>query len=498
MSNKPARLLAGLLLASTCATLTVATRAQSAPFAWGYNSLGQLGNNSSANSSTPQPVDLTGALAGKTVTAMAMGFYHSVALCSDGTVATWGGNNFGQLGNNGVTGNSAPPSLVPVAVNTDSGVSALFGKTVVAVAAAYSTTLALCSDGTLATWGSLNFDGNLPQVESAVPVAVDMTGALAGKTVTQIAAGSEHFLVLCSDGSMAAWGQNSLGQLGNNSVAVSNVPVSVAAAGTALAGKTVVAIAAGGGFPGPNGQRGHNLALCADGTLVGWGSGGNGELGNNSQNNVNPLAIPVYVGPGSALQGKTVVKIAAGGGHSLALCSDNTLATWGTYNLFGTGINAGGVIPVAVDTAGSALAGKTVTAIAGGYCYSFALCSDGTLASWGRNNEGQLGDGSLISQTLPVAVVSNQSFTDVFGGAFTLHALALASPCAPASMSIAQYAGITVTGTIGCVYEIQYTTSLTPPVAWTTLTTVTLTSISYLHIDTTVPSGGRFYRVVSH
>jgi alpha-tubulin suppressor-like RCC1 family protein len=70
------------------------------------------------------------ALDGKTVVATAAGYYHSLALCSDGTVAAWGHNGCGQLGDN-TTANRR----IPVLVNTASGVWALAGKTVVAIAA---------------------------------------------------------------------------------------------------------------------------------------------------------------------------------------------------------------------------------------------------------------------------------------------------------------------------------------------------------------------------
>jgi alpha-tubulin suppressor-like RCC1 family protein len=73
-------------------------------------------------------VDMTGVLAGKTVVAVSAGQYHSVALCSDGTLAAWGINYFGQLGSDST--NSSP---TPVSVKTDTG--ALAGKTVVSVSA---------------------------------------------------------------------------------------------------------------------------------------------------------------------------------------------------------------------------------------------------------------------------------------------------------------------------------------------------------------------------
>jgi hypothetical protein len=79
---------------------------------WGLNANGQLGNNSTTQSPVPVLVTTTGALAGKTVVSISSGVSHTVATCSDGTVAAWGANASGQLGNNSTT-----QSLVPVAVS---------------------------------------------------------------------------------------------------------------------------------------------------------------------------------------------------------------------------------------------------------------------------------------------------------------------------------------------------------------------------------------------
>ncbi len=196
-----------------------------------------------------------GVLAGKTVIAIATGAYHNLVLCADGTLAAWGNNYYGQLGNN-----STDSSAVPVLVN-QTGV--LAGKAVIAIAAGGNYSLALCADGTMAAWGYNNDGqlGNNTTTDSSVPVRVTQTGVLAGKTVMAIDAGEMRSLCLCSDGTMAAWGENGSGQLGNNGTTNSSVPVLVIKTGV-LAGKSVTLVS--------NGSS-HGFALCSDGFLASWG-----------------------------------------------------------------------------------------------------------------------------------------------------------------------------------------------------------------------------------
>ena len=201
----------------------------------------------------------------------------------------------------------------------------------------------------------------------------------------------------------------------------SPVPVAVDTTGV-LAGKTVVSIASGGH---------HCLALCSDGTVVAWGDDIFGQLGNNSTTN---SAVPVAVDTSGVLAGKTVVAIAAGSQHSMALCSDGTIAVWGhnPYGQFGNGTTVDSLVPVAVDRTG-VLAGKTVIALAGGADHTVALCSDGSAATWGLNTDGQLGSGYTVTQsTVPVAVGSTLGiaphFTAIFDGQSANHVLALSVP----------------------------------------------------------------------
>lgn len=403
--------------------------------AWGDNQYGQLGNNSTTQSLVPTATLSSGVLSGKTVVAVSTGDSHSLALCSDGTVAAWGYNGSGQLGNN-----SSTNSLVPVAVNT-SGV--LSGKTVVAVAAGQDHSLALCSDGTVAAWGYNNWGqlGNNTTTSTSVPVAVNISAPLIGKKVVAIDAGVYHSLALCSDGTVAAWGDGASGRLGNDDSGQRNVPVAVNTSGV-LSGKTVVSIAVG---------REHSLALCSDGTLVAWGKNSNGQLGNNSTTD---SRVPAAVNTSGVLSGKTVVAIAAGSVHSVALCSDGTLAAWGDgwYGQLGNNSTAQSLVPVAVNT-GGVLSGKTVVTFTVGSHHTVVRCSDGTVAAWGYNPWGQLGNNSTAQSLVPVSVnsgalASGERFTRLSAGGYFSAALAavptLTTPTVTASAA-SGLAGTTAT-----------------------------------------------------
>ena len=292
----------------------------------GYNLYGQLGDGGNLNQ--PIPVPVSGFGASRRVTAVAAGAYHSLAVGEDGSVFAWGADEFGQLGDGGADADQSIP--VPV-----SGLGP--GSEVVAVAAGFSHSLALRADGTVLAWGSggLGQLGNGLAGRQSVPVAIGGLGA--GSGVVGVAAGQFHSLALRADGSVLAWGHNRSGQLGSGDVdPYVSTPVSVSGLG---AGSGVVAVDADGA---------HNLAVRADGSVIGWGDDRYGQLG-DSGDNVNQH-VPVAV---SGLGvGSGAVAVAAGAGHSLALRADGSVLAWGT-DVFGQlgdgGANVDQNAPVAVN-----------------------------------------------------------------------------------------------------------------------------------------------------
>lgn len=353
-------------------------------FAWGSNSYGQLGDSTTVRRLLPTSVDDSGVLAGKTLIAATGGYLHSLALCSDGTLAAWGYNVYGQLGTN-----NASSSGFPMAVDRS---GALAGKTVVAISAGPFHNLALCSDGSMAAWGYNNYGqlGTGDKVTGRIPVRVTPVGALAGKQVVAVAAGSYSSFALCSDGTVAAWGYNDEGELGDGTTNTSLIPVSVTATGV-LAGKQVASISAG---------QYHTLALCTDGTLCAWGYNNRGQLGNNGT--VSSKA-PVVIGSSGILAGKAITSISAGAYHSMAACSDGTLAAWGSNSKgqLGSAGAVQSVIPIVVDLSSPPVTSPAFRAGLGAN-HGMLATPDGKLFSWGDNGAGQLGNNSSISTTVPM------------------------------------------------------------------------------------------------
>lgn len=138
---------------------------------------------------------------------LAAGEKHTIALRSNGTVWTWGANDYGQLGDGSTTAHSSP-----VQVKNADGTGYL--QNIVRVAAGRNTSYALDNRGAIYSWGDNTFGqlGNGPVPPKSIPTAIQGI-----EDVIEIAAGSEHAVALKKDGTVWTWGCNNFGQLGRNS-----------------------------------------------------------------------------------------------------------------------------------------------------------------------------------------------------------------------------------------------------------------------------------------
>lgn len=329
---------------------------------WGLNSSGQLGNNSTTLSRTPVAV-----VGLSDVAAISTGQHHTCALTGSGGVKCWGNNSAGQLG----TGNKTN-SAVPVDVSgLTSGVSA--------VSAGYTHTCAVMLTGGVKCWGA-NGSGQLGDATNLEKLVPSDVSGLTG--VASVATGVVHTCAVTKTGGAKCWGLNQYGALGNGTKANSNVPVNV----TGLSS----------GVTSIQGGYRHTCAITTGGTAKCWGFNNVGQLGDNTTTD---STVPVdVVGLSNIVQlGLSEAIVCAAKSNGGAVC-------WG-WNPAG-GIGDGTTTDRRVPTQVSGLT-SGVTSVSAGYQHACASLETGEIKCWGRNNEGQLGDGTSTNRLTPVTVLGN-------------------------------------------------------------------------------------------
>jgi alpha-tubulin suppressor-like RCC1 family protein len=246
---------------------------------------------------------------------LSLGYNHSFAIKTDGSLWAWGANDFGQLGN-GPGANQKENA--PVRIGTETNWAAI------SIGAAH--TLAIKNDGTLWAWGR-NYvgqlgTGNITNQNSPVQIGTetDWMTVAAGYTTCSFA--------IKTNGSLWAWGENNYGQLGiGDDSEYETSPVRV---GTDTDWSSL------------SSGRNYTLAIKTNGSLWAWGRNNDGQLGIGNYTNQDS---PVQTGTETDW-----INVLAGGYHVIAKKSENSLWAWG-YNWFGQlgdGTTANSNVPVRV------------------------------------------------------------------------------------------------------------------------------------------------------
>ncbi len=271
-------------------------------YCWGYNANGQLGTGDTAN--RDKPVEVKGALEGKVVTSVGGSYYTSCAV-AEGKIYCWGNSTYGTAGTGSSVTSITTPTLVQA--NVTGGLSSTYTATKLSGSGSMSYTMCAIADGKAYCWGRNRYGevgdnsttvryqpravtatsgllggktvtditsdgdessstvhscavadskaycwgdngsgvlGNNSTTDSKVPVAVNVSGVLSGKTITRIVAGQQHVCALTSEAKVACWGNGQYGRLGNNSVTTSRVPVHIYQNGQ-ISGEQIVDIGGG-------------------------------------------------------------------------------------------------------------------------------------------------------------------------------------------------------------------------------------------------------------
>ena len=345
-------------------------------YMWGQFPPGLLGTNNYGAQAVPLQVPVpAGATAWYQV---AGGQDHSLAIANNGQLYSWGDNCCGQLGIGPL-----PAQLAPVPVRAPAAVS---GWRKAAAGALYS--VAIDNTGRLYAWGN-NWVGQLGIGSTFYPYEPVPVPFPAGvSNWVDVAAGSEHTLVLAASGMLYACGVNTQGELGNNTIS-NDVPYGVshlipAHFPSGVTGWTQIAA---GAF--------HSLALGNDGNLYSWGYNLGGEVLPTSSARIfpNPVLVPPGTAPWTAVSG--------GSYSTLGLARDGSLFQWG-YGQPRTMTNGP---PIAVPPGASRWLSIAAAAV-----HSLAIADDCKVYAWGFNSYGELGDGSTSISLVPVPALLPADF----------------------------------------------------------------------------------------
>ena len=345
-------------------------------FCWGQNSDGEIGDGTLRNANSRA---LVKGLAPPT--AVGLGQLATCTCDMSGNAWCWGRNVEGQLG----IGSASANSTVPVQVTGITDCLQVTGGA--------NHTCLVHSGGSVSCWGS-NDSGQAGQPTSAngscsessgttVPCIVSPAPVAGLTNATQIVAGEEYTCALKSDMTVACWGDNSAGQLGDGT----NTSRATVAAVKNLA-SDIVELSAG---------RWYVCARHQAGSISCWGANSSGQLGNgNTDNSASPVSV---AGVTDALQ------LATGLQHTCALRGGSRVSCWGgnSDGQLGNGTTTDSLVPVDVIDL------KQVNSIAAGSVFTCARSPTGAAFCWGEDLVNELGDGATTNQSQPVSVAGFSS-----------------------------------------------------------------------------------------
>ncbi|ERM96814.1 hypothetical protein AMTRI_Chr04g184050 [Amborella trichopoda] len=268
-------------------------------FTWGWNQRGTLGHPPETKTeSIPNQVK---SLSHVKIVQAAIGGWHCLAVDDQGRAYAWGGNEYGQCGEEPERKDDNSKALrrdITIPQRCAPKLS------VCQVAAGGTHSVVLTNEGHVWTWGQPWPPGDIKQIST--PVRVQGL-----EKVRLIAVGAFHNLALLEKGTLRAWGNNEYGQLGTGDTQPRSQPISV----QGLSDLALVDIAAGGW---------HSTALTDSGEVYAWGRGEHGRLGFGDDKSSKMVPQKVQL-----LAGEVVAQVSCGGTHSVARTCDGRIYSFG-------------------------------------------------------------------------------------------------------------------------------------------------------------------------
>jgi len=247
----------------------------------------------------------------------------------------------------------------------------------------------ILDNGSVSCWG-YNSNGQLGNGGTEWQLSPTLTGSLGtNRTAVALSSGGYHTCAILDNGSVSCWGWNNYGQLGDGtsgSAADKYTPTQTSSLG---ANRTAVAISSG---------TYHTCVILDNGDVSCWGLGTYGRLGNGGTSNQNTPTLTSSLGAG-----RTAVALSSGYYHTCAILDNGAVSCWGAnwFGLLGNGGSSQQNSPTLTSSLG---ANRTAVAISTGSSIGFHTCAildNGDVSCWGRNSNGQLGNGGTSEKTTP-------------------------------------------------------------------------------------------------
>ncbi len=394
-------------------------------YLWGCNDYGQLGDETTIDSSIPKRIYIPFATATITEsTQVSLGRGHSATITEVGDLYLWGGDWEGQLGDGTTTFESRIPKKIMRGVKavslgrvhsaaikengdlflwgsneyrqsggttTESSIPKKIMRGVQKVSLGWDHSAAITETGDLYLWGNNEYGQLGGATHSSLPEKI-MSG------VKAVSLGWRHSAAITETGDLYLWGNNVIGQLGDGTTTYSNIPKKI------MSGVKAVSL---GGF--------HSAAITETGDLYLWGANESGQLGDET---TTYSSIPKKI-----MSGVKVVSL--GKSHSAAITETGDLYLWGANESgqLGDGTTTYSNIPKKIMSG--------VKAVSLGGDHSAAITETGDLYLWGANEFGQLGDGGNMNSSIPIKIntppITEMTTEISFFSTYTVNEIYLAS-----------------------------------------------------------------------